>query len=116
VVRADDDRGSWVEYRYAGNLLTDVVRSDGRARQYAYADDQLTEVRDEKGRRLVRTWYEGTWVVRQEYGNGQRYEMRYDLGPNSYYAERATVVLPDGSTRSFETGPTVLQFIKDIRR
>jgi len=32
------------------------------------------------------------------------------------YAERATVVPPDGSARSFRTADSVTQFIRDLKR
>jgi hypothetical protein len=34
---------------------------------------------------------------------------------NKRYAEEARVVLPNGSIRSFRTGDSVAQFIKDVR-
>ena len=97
-------------------LLTDVSHSDGRARHYTYVGDLLTWVRDETGRVLIHNWYRDWKVVRQDYSNDESYQIRYTMADNNSYAEEATVVLPDGSARSFRTAGSVTQFIKDLKR
>jgi YD repeat-containing protein len=117
VIRAGDDRGRSVRYRYdPDGLLTDVQHPDGRSRRYAYAGKLLTDVRDERGRVLVRNWYdEAGRVVRQVHANGAAYQFRYRMAANKYYAEEATVVLPGGATRSFPTGESVTQLLRDLK-
>jgi YD repeat-containing protein len=117
VVRAGDDRGRSVRYRYnPEGLLTDVRHPDGHARRYAYAGKLLTDVRDERGRVLVRNWYdEAGRVVRQVYASGATYQFRYRLAANRLYAEEATVVLAGGATRSVPTGASVTQLVRDTR-
>src|SRR5437899_3561534 len=115
VVRAENDAGDWVGYRYnTDGSLTDVTFSDGRARHYTYVGELLTWVRDETGRVLIHNWYEGG-VVRQDYSSGESYRISYTPAENQMYAEEATVTLPDGSTRSFRTGGSVPQYVRDIR-
>jgi YD repeat-containing protein len=116
VVRADTDAGDWVEYRYGTDeLLTAVKFSDGRARHYAYAGDMLTWVRDETGRVLIHNWYRDGRIVRQDYSNGQSYQISYTLGWNNMYVDEATVTLPDGSVRSVHTGESVAEYLRDFR-
>lgn len=80
IVRAEADH-EWVEYGYnADGMLSDARYSDGRARHYSYADDLLTSVRDEAGRVLIRNFYLGSWLVRQQYSNGASCEIRYRMG------------------------------------
>jgi YD repeat-containing protein len=117
VVRAGDDGGRSVRYRYSPDgMLTDVEHPGGRARRYAYAGKLLTEVRDERGRVLVRNWYdEAGRVVRQVHAGGETYLFRYRMGANRYYVEEATVVLPGGTSRSVPTADSVTQLVKEIR-
>jgi YD repeat-containing protein len=117
VERARDDQGDSVEYRYnADGMLATVRHADGQARHYTYDDDLLTAVRDENDRPLVRNWYRSGRVVRQDYGNGESYEMRYRMAANGEYAEEATVVLAGGVTRSIPTGDSVPENVKHSRR
>jgi hypothetical protein len=44
------------------------------------------------------------------------YQFRYRMAANRYYAEEATVVLPDGATRSVPTGDSVTQLLKGLKR
>jgi YD repeat-containing protein len=117
VVQARDDRGRSVRYRYdPDGLLTDVQHPDGRGRRYAYAGKLLTEVRDERGRVLVRNWYDDAGrVVRQVHADGATYEFRYRMAANRYYAEEATVVLPGGAIRTVPTGDSVTRLLRDLK-
>jgi YD repeat-containing protein len=117
VVRAEDDRGRSVRYRYnPDGLLTDVQRPDGRSRRYAYAGKLMTDVRDEQDRVLVRNWYDEVGrVVRQVHANGATYQFRYRMAANRYYVEEATVVLPGGATRSIPTGDSVTQALRNLK-
>jgi YD repeat-containing protein len=116
VVRADDDAGRSVDYRYSPEgLLSEVRYSDGRARRYTYAGDLLTTVRDEAGRLLIHNGYRDTRVVRQDYANGTSYEMHYAMTDSAEYATEATVVLPGGATRSFRTWDSLPEIIQHRR-
>jgi YD repeat-containing protein len=116
IVRAQDDREQWVNYRYdSAGRLTDVVNSIGHARHYTYDGHLLTWVRDEKNRMLIHNSYEGDWLVQQGFANGDVYRYNYHLSGNSKYAEQATITLPDGSVRTLRTGDSVSEFVKRIR-
>lgn len=116
VVRADDDQGGWTTYAYnPSGFLTDVVHSDGTARYYFYEGGQLTFVRDEQKRLLLHNFYDGSWLSRQEYGNGDLIQYHYDLSTNRYCADRAIVTLPDGTANTIETGGSVSEVYKKMR-
>jgi YD repeat-containing protein len=116
VVRARDDGGHWVEYTYDQNgMLAATRRSDGRGRRYGYEGALLTSVRDEPGGLLLRNWYQGEMVVRQEDAKGLRYEIRYHMARDGQYAEAATVVLPDGTERTVRTADAVSPVLKNRR-
>ena len=116
VVRAEDDERRWVTYDYnPGGLLVEVRHSDGRARRYTYEGDDLTSVRDETGRVLLRNSYHQYRIARQEYANGESYQFSYTLAAIPLYAVETRVVLPDGSTRSFHTADWVSQYVKDMK-
>jgi YD repeat-containing protein len=116
VVRAADDEGRSVDYRYSpAGLLSEVRYPGGRARHYTYAGDLLITVRDEAGQVLIHNEYEGPRVVRQDYSNGASHAMRYTMADSDEYATEATVVLPGGATRSFRTWDAAPEVIKDRR-
>lgn len=71
-------------------------------------------MRDEAGRVLIRNFYLGSWLVRQQYSNGASCEIRYRMGTNRRYAEEATVAFASGETRSFRTADSVPQLLKDL--
>ncbi len=117
VVRAEDDEHRWVKYEYnPDGLLATVRHSDGRARHYAYEGDFLTVVQDEAGRVLLRNWYSDARIARQQYANGESYQIGYTMAGTAVYAEEARVVSPNGAVRTFRTGDSVPQFLKEIRR
>jgi hypothetical protein len=65
---------------------------------------------------LVRNWYdEAGRIVRQVHANGATFQFRYRMAANKYYAEEATVGLPGGATRSFSTGDSVTQLLRDLK-
>jgi hypothetical protein len=63
---------------------------------------------------LIQNRYEGDLLAEQTYANGDRYQFFYSLAANRHYAERATVRLPDRTTRSFQTGDSVYQFFTEL--
>jgi hypothetical protein len=73
-------------------------------------------VRDERDRVLVRNWYdEAGRVMRQVHADGATFQFRYRMAANKQYAEEAIVVLPGGATRSFPTGDSVTQLLRDLK-
>jgi hypothetical protein len=92
--------------------LTDVANSDGTARYYFYEDGLLTFIRDEQKRLLLHNSYNNNWLIQQQYGNGDTIQYRYDLSPNTFYAERASITLPDGSVKTIEIGDSVSEVYK----
>lgn len=116
IVRAQDNSGHWTNYVYdSAGFLTDVVNSTGVARYYFYERGLLTWVRDQENRLLVHNWYDGDWLIQQEFGNGDVVHYRYDLAGNGKYAERARVMLPDGSVKVVPTEYSVSEVYKRMR-
>jgi len=116
VVRAQDSNGHSVKYTYnSAGFLTDVVNSSGAARYYFYEDGLLTWVRDENNRLLIHNEYKGDWLRQQSFGNGDVIRYRYDLSPNTKYAEQAIVTLPDGSVKTVQTSESVSDVYKRMR-
>jgi YD repeat-containing protein len=108
VLRAEDNQGRWTTYSYdsSGFLMT-VNNSLGAARYYFYEEGVLTWIRDEQKRLLVHNTYDKDWLIQQQFGNGDTVRYRYHLSPNTFYAERVTLTLPDGSEKIVQTGNTV---------
>jgi hypothetical protein len=46
----------------------------------------------------------------------QAVDISYDMAANRYYAKRALVELPDGSTRTLPTAHAVPRVIKELTR
>ena len=115
IVRAEDGHGRWTRYIYdSPGFLTDVVNSDGTARYYFYEGGLLTFIRDEQKRLLLHNSYDKDWLVRQQFGNGDTIQYRYDLSPNKFYAERVSLKLPDGSIKTIQIGDSVSEVYKRL--
>lgn len=113
IVRADDDQGQWTRYQYNGaGMLTDVLFSSGHERHYSYDGMLMTLVEDEKRNALVRNWYRGRTVVRQEFPNGQIVSYEYNGNPAGTYADSVTVNQSDGTRTEVETASFVPDPVK----
>jgi YD repeat-containing protein len=113
IVRAEDDHGQWTRYQYnGGGMLTDVFFSSGRERHYSYDGLLMTLAEDEKHRVLVRNWYRGRTVVRQEFLNGQIVSYEYNGNPAGTYADSVTVSQSDGTRTEVETASSVPNSVK----
>jgi len=113
IVRADDDRGQWTRYQYNGSgMLTDVFFSSGHERHYAYDGLLMTSAEDERHNALVRNWYRGRTLVRQEFPNDQIVSYDYNWNPSGNYADSVTVNMPDGTRMDVETASSVPNSIK----
>jgi len=116
IVRAKDGHGHWTRYTYnSSGLLTDVVNSDGTARYYYYENGLLTFIRDEQKRLLLHNSYDKDWLIQQQFGNGGTIQYRYNLSPNTFYAERVSLKLPDGSIETIQIGDSVSEVYKRLR-
>lgn len=119
IVHADDGHGRWSNYKYdSSGFLTDVVHSDGTARYYFYERGLLTFIRDEQERLLLHNFYDNNsrWLTRQQYGNGDTIQYRYNLSTNGRYAERAILTLPYGTPKTVEIGDSVSEIYKRMGR
>ncbi len=117
ITRAEDDAGHWARYEYNANgMLETATLSSGRQRHYEYDGALMTRITDEKGRVLLRNWYESRLLMRQEFGNGATYSYSYDWAPNSYNAGKVTVMLPDQSKRDVRVADAVPDFVKNYHR
>ena len=116
IVRAEDNQGHWTKYSYdSSGFLTTVDNSFGAARYYFYEEGVLTWIRDEQKRLLVHNTYDKDWLIQQQFGNGDTVRYRYHLSPNTFYAERVTLTLPDGSEKIVQTGNTVSAVYKRMK-
>jgi YD repeat-containing protein len=96
VTRAEDDKGNWVKYEYhPDGMLGAAIHSSGKERHYQYEGRLMTHVLDESGRLLLRNWYQGRFLVRQEFANGDLYSYWYDWRFREYCPRRVTVTSPD---------------------
>jgi YD repeat-containing protein len=116
IVRAADDQGHSVQYLYDSNgMLTEARTSSGGARHYTYDGDLMTVISDDSGQVLLRNSYDGRWVVRQDFGNGEIFRYTYDFyarGNGQSYADRVTVIFPDGRRQAVELSDSV----PDVRK
>ena len=97
ITRAEDDKGNWVKYEYRPfGMLGAAIHSSGRERHYQYEGELMTYVTDESGRLLLHNWYQGRFLVRQQFANGDVYSYKYDwrLG-EPCCPRKVTVTSPD---------------------
>ncbi len=116
IVRAEDDSHNWSRYEYSrGGMLTHVENSSGTQRTYSYDGELLTSVADEHGRVLLRNWYDGNWIVRQQYLDGGlwTYEYQYDDAGKRFFANRVVVTGPNGYRRIIPTSHTVSALLRN---
>ncbi len=114
ITRAQDNEGRWVSYQYnSDGMLVSAIYSSGSERHYEYDDFRMTVVRDEKGHVLLRNQYaNGRNILAQQFEDGNVYRYLYQWTSNGQYAERAGVLLPDGTQRIIETGSSVSGYLK----
>jgi YD repeat-containing protein len=117
IQRAEDDAGNWAQYAYNGDgMLVTASLSSGRQRRYEYDGALMTQITDEKGRVLLRNWYQSKVLVKQEFGSGDTYSYRYDWKSDRYYADKVVVTLPDQTTRDVSVARAVPEFVKNYHR
>jgi len=113
IVRAESNLDQWARYQYSDSgMLTDVFFSSGRERHYAYEGLLMTLVEDEKHNVLVRNYYRGRTLVRQEFPNNQITSYEYHWNPAGTYADAVTVKMPDGIISEVETATSVPNTVK----
>ncbi|UPG87750.1 hypothetical protein L2Y94_10460 [Luteibacter aegosomatis] len=93
VTRIEDRFGNWVSYTYSGDLVTDIVASDGRHVAIAYQSGtpRVASVSVQGGASGVRTWTYGYALSSQN--------------PMYQINTLTTVRQPDGSTWSLNLDP-----------
>jgi hypothetical protein len=117
IVWAADDAGNAARYIYnPRGMLADVIFSSGRERHYEYDGALMTQIADERGHVLVRNFYNGPALVRQDFGNRQVYSYRYDGASSRRYIEKVAVRLPDGSRQVVATANDVPDYDKNPRK
>jgi YD repeat-containing protein len=72
IIRARDDNADSVRYGYnQDGMLIYAAQSSGAARVYQYQGFLMTAVMDERGRTLVRNWYDDSKIlIAQVFANG----------------------------------------------
>jgi hypothetical protein len=114
IIRAEDDQGHFSSYWYGNNgMLIDVEFSSGRSRHYLYDGERMVSVKDETGKVLVRNTYVSTYLVRQDFGDGQVLQYRYTGPVTADYAETAEVMMPDGRKVRVWTGDSLPKLVKN---
>jgi YD repeat-containing protein len=117
IIHATDDNGNAVQYGYnQDGMLVSANQSSGAVRSYHYDGYLMTAVVDERGRTLVRNWYDDSKIlIAQVFANGDLYRYRYTWGPNNYYADKVVVTLPDHSEKEIYPAESVPDFIRTYR-
>ena len=80
ILQITDEIGRRIQYRYEGDLLTDVIHTDERITHYEYdGNGYIASVTDENGLRyLENTFDENGRILRQEFESGAYQEFEYD--------------------------------------
>lgn len=80
ILQITDEIGRRIQYRYEGNLLTDVIHTDEGITHYEYDEaGYIASVTDENGvRYLENTFDENGRILRQEFESGVYQEFEYD--------------------------------------
>lgn len=80
ILQITDEIGRRIQYRYEGDLLTDIVHTDEGITHYEYdRNGYIASVTDENGvRYLENTFDEKGRILRQEFENGVYQEFEYD--------------------------------------
>jgi YD repeat-containing protein len=116
ITKAEDDKGNWVRYGYGTDrygMLLYAINSSGRERHYEYQGALMTTITNEHGRVLLRNIYDSDKLVRQEYGNGDKYEYRYTWNARrTYYADKVIVTLPDNTQKEVSVSESVWAYWK----
>jgi YD repeat-containing protein len=117
IQRAEDDAGHWAQYDYnADGMLTSAILSSGRERHYQYDGVLMTHITDENGRLLVRNWFRGRLLIRQEFFGGAVFVYSYDWPRDDYYPRRVLVTLPNSTKREVRMADSVPEFVKNFHR
>lgn len=80
LARMEDSAGRAVEYRYEKNLLTEVVHMDGGVSRYAYtAEGYMETSTDQTGLTYLTNEYDSKGrVTKQTLADGSTYQVQYD--------------------------------------
>jgi len=104
---AADDAGNEADYYYdAKKRLYAVSRTDGRAYRFAYDEDRVTTISDEKSRVLLEIAFENGLVVQLRAGDGRTHRIEYATDAKGTVVQ-ARVTSPDGSMYVFDHGALV---------
>jgi YD repeat-containing protein len=115
IVQGEDDAGKWTRYSYnSDGMLTDVVLSSGRERHYTYQGTLMIQITDEKRNVLLRNWYDGSLLIRQQFGHGEIYSYEYQWARNTYCPEKVVVTLPDEATKEVQVCDSVPNFVRNF--
>jgi len=103
ILRAEDDRGNWTSYQYSPEgMLAQVSSSSGEVRSYVYDGALMIQVLDGHGQVLVRNWYDGGQLRKQQFADGSLYLYYFESSPGGRYRKTATVTLPGGVKKRIE--------------
>ena len=116
ITRAEDDGGAWAQYDYnSDGMLANVMLSSGRQRHYQYDGALMTQISDEAGRVLLENWYDKGILSRQQFADGETYSYAYS-SHSKYYADSATVTLPDGTSKEVSVAESVPEYLRNYHR
>jgi len=113
ILRAEDDRGNWTSYQYSPEgMLAQVSSSSGEVRSYVYDGALMIQVLDGHGQVLVRNWYDGGQLRKQQFADGSLYLYYFESSPGGRYRKTATVTLPGGVKKRIEVESFVPAAVK----
>jgi len=113
IVRAEDDAGHWAQYGYnQQGMLSFVSTSSGNQRHFEYVGDRMVEVINKQGVPLLKNWFQGSQLVRQEFSDGEVYSYRYLVSKNRWYYTKVYVTLPNHSVQPIDLEGYIPDFVK----
>lgn len=113
ITRAESDAGEWAQYSYSEyGMLSSVALSTGHKRNFEYHGFLMTAITDEDGQMLLRNWYKGMELIRQQFRDGEVYSYSYDMSSNGKYSDRAYVTSPEHSPQTIPTADYLPELVK----
>jgi hypothetical protein len=95
-------------------MLTGVVLSSGRERQYTYQGVLMTEVSDETKNVLLRNWYDHTLLIKQQFADGETYSYAYDWPEDTHSPNQVEVTLPRGTTKAIKVRDSIPYYVLNL--
>lgn len=113
IVQAENDSGNSVRYGYySDGTLEYAIDSSGRQRYYQYDGHLMTAVLDEHSQFLVRNWYIGGILARQQFAKGDIYAYDFGSSPGKSYFDSVIITLPDHTQKQVQLTDSVPNILR----